>query len=138
MRKINFIALAIVVALAGCATEYYTYSGSPVIQGQGGASKRVGGVDLWVIGTPPRKFRVIGYLTDSRPGGPIPMAARDGQLAEKGTTAEAAGLIMNSDLSRYMGTFTTTNASAYTSGNVNLARDVANFNPKTHGYVESG
>ncbi len=137
MRKINFIALAIVVALAGCATEYYTYSGSPVIQGQGGASKRVGGVDLWVIGTPPRKFRVIGYLTDSRPGGPIPMAARDGQLAEKVRAAGGDGLIMNLDGSRYMGTFTTTNASAYTSGNVNLAGDVANFNANTNAYGNS-
>src|SRR5260370_12500859 len=98
MRKINFCAVAIVVALAGCDTEYYTYSGSPVIQGQGGASKRVGGVDLWVIGTPPRRFRVIGYLTDSRPGGPIPMAPRDAQLAQKVRAAGSAELILKSQV----------------------------------------
>ena len=74
MRKIKFILLAAVVSLTGCATDYYTYSGSPVIQGHGGASKRVDGIDLWVIGTPPRKFQVIGYIEDSRPGGPIPVA----------------------------------------------------------------
>jgi hypothetical protein len=87
------------LALAGFATEYYSYSGSPVIQGRGGASKRVGGVDLWIMGTPPCKFRVIGYLTDSRPAGPIPMAVRDGQLAANVRSQGGDGLIMNSDVS---------------------------------------
>jgi hypothetical protein len=137
MRKIKFILLAAVVSLAGCATEYYTYSGSPVIQGHGGASKRVDGIDLWVIGTPPRKFQVIGYIEDSRPGGPIPMAARDGQLAAKVRAAGGDGLIMSSDASRYIGTFTTANASAYTSGNVNFAGNGANFNANTNANANS-
>jgi hypothetical protein len=118
MKYLTFILLGTIVVLAGCATEYYSYSGSPIIQGQGGASRRVGGVDLCIMGTPPCKFRVVGFLTDSRPAGPIPMATRDGQLAAQVRAREGDGLIMNSDVSQYVGTLTTANASAYTTGNV--------------------
>lgn len=136
MKYLRFILVGAIVALAGCATEYYSYSGSPVIQGQGGASKRVGGIDLWIMGTPYCKFRVIGYLTDSRPGGPIPMATRDGQLAAKVRAAGGDGLIMHSDQSNYVGTFTTANASAYTSGNVSWTGNVGYFNANTNAATE--
>jgi len=56
-------------------------TGSGIYEGKGGASKNVNGVDIWLVGTPPRKFRIIGYITDSRPGGLIPMARRDADLA---------------------------------------------------------
>jgi hypothetical protein len=83
MKYIKFILLGTVLGLSACATNYYTYSGSPVLVGHGGASRKVGGVDLWVMGTPPWKYRVVGYIEDSRPGGPIPMAMRDRQLAAR-------------------------------------------------------
>jgi hypothetical protein len=35
--------------------------------GQGGAAKTINGVDIWQIGTPPRKFQIIGFIEDSRP-----------------------------------------------------------------------
>ncbi len=38
-------------------------------------------VPLWIVGTPPRKYYIIGYVTDSRPGGPIPMARRNPDMA---------------------------------------------------------
>jgi hypothetical protein len=56
-------------------------TGSGIYEGKGGASKNVNGVDIWLVGTPPRKFRIIGYITDSRPDGLIPMARRDADLA---------------------------------------------------------
>jgi hypothetical protein len=70
MKYIKFILLGTVLGLSACATNYYTYSGSPVLVGHGGASRKVGGVDLWVMGTPPWKYRVVGYIEDSRPGRP--------------------------------------------------------------------
>jgi hypothetical protein len=54
--------------------------GGPMI-GQGGASKRIDGIDIWVIGAPPREFQIIGYIEDSRPGGPPSMAQRNPALA---------------------------------------------------------
>jgi len=69
MKYIKLILLGAILALSGCSITYYTYSGSPVYTGQGGASKNVNGVDFWVMGTPPRKFRIIGYIEDSRKRG---------------------------------------------------------------------
>jgi len=55
-------------------------------EGKGDASKNVNGVDIWLVGTPLRKFKIIGYITDSRPAGPATMApatmaGRDADLA---------------------------------------------------------
>jgi hypothetical protein len=80
--KRRFLALVILTSLCGgCSTNYYNYSGSGIYEGKGGASKNINGIDIWLVGTPPRKFRIIGYITDSRPGGVIPMARRDADLA---------------------------------------------------------
>jgi hypothetical protein len=80
--KRPLFALVILTGLCGgCSTNYYTYSGSGIYEGKGGASKNVNGVDIWLVGTPPLKFRIIGYITDRRPGGLIPMARRDADLA---------------------------------------------------------
>ena len=38
------------------------------------ASKNINEVDIWFVGTPLRKFKIIGYITDSRPAGPATMA----------------------------------------------------------------
>jgi hypothetical protein len=108
----------IVMVLAGCAqTEYYTYSGSPVMIGTGGASKNVNGIDLWITGTPPRKFQVIGYITDSRFGGPIAMAGRNAGMAAEAKRAGGDGLIMSSDWMNQLGTYSTGNAYAWSTGN---------------------
>ena len=82
LYEVRLFALVILTGLCGgCSTNYYTYSGSGIYEGKGGASKNVNGVDIWLVGTPARKFRIIGYITDSRPGGLIPMARRDADLA---------------------------------------------------------
>ena len=79
------LALVILTILCGgCSTNYYTYSGSGIYEGRGGASKNVNGVDIWLVGTPLRKIRIIGYIMDSQPGGLIPMARRDIDLAASG------------------------------------------------------
>lgn len=118
-RLALFLLLALLVVLcAGCSTTYYAYSGSGIYQGQGGASKRVNGIDLWVVGTPPGRFRIVGYITDSRPNGPIPMATRDGQMAAKAKENGGDALLLSADEREFMGTYSTGNAIAISSGNV--------------------
>src|SRR5258708_30668568 len=75
-RLLASLFLGLTFLGGGCSTNYYTYSGSGIYEGRGGASKNINGIDIWLVGTPPRKFRIIGYITDSRPGGVIPMARR--------------------------------------------------------------
>jgi len=104
----------------GCSsTQYFPYSGSGQFVGNGGAALRMNGVDLWINGSPPRKFYVVGYIEDVRPGGPGPMSMRNYRLTEKAHAAGGDAVLVLSDQSQYVGTFssgnafTTVNASVY-------------------------
>ena len=96
-------------------------SGSGIYEGRGGASKNVNGVDIWLVGTPPRKFRIIGYITDSRPGGAIPMARRDADLAAEAKKNGGDGILLKAKQTDFLGTYPTGNATAIASGNVTTA-----------------
>ena len=109
------------ILVAGCSTNYYTYSGSGIYQGRGGAAKNIDGVDIWLVGTPLRKFKIIGYVTDSRPGGPIPMAMRDSDLATAAKKNGGDGILLKADQADFLGTYSTANATAVTNGNVTSA-----------------
>jgi hypothetical protein len=120
MKKLFFIVLLATLALflSGCVTDYYAYQGGAPMIGQGGASKRVDGIDIWLVGAPPRKFQIIGYIEDSRPGGPIPMARRNAKLAEVAKQQGGDGVLIQSDAAQYMGSVTTGNAYTTMSGNL--------------------
>lgn len=57
--------LVVAVVLLGCASvDYRPYEGKEnVVQGEGGTKDVVDGVEFWMTGTPPRKFRMIGIAT---------------------------------------------------------------------------
>lgn len=120
--KRRLLALVILTSwCGGCSTNYYTYSGSGIYEGKGGASKNINGIDIWLVGTPPRRFRIIGYIMDSRPGGPIPMARRDADLAAAAKRNGGDGLLLKAEQTDFLGTYSTGNATAITSGNVTTA-----------------
>jgi len=113
--------LVILISLCGgCSTNYYVYSGSGIYDGKGGASKNINGVDIWLVGTPPRRFRIIGYITDSRPA-PIPMARRDADLAAEAKKNGGDGILLKTDRTDFVGVYSTGNATAFTNGNVTTA-----------------
>jgi hypothetical protein len=65
------IILASVLALsAGPAfakTTFFKYEGRPQIRdGDGGVKQTNRGIDVWVQGSPPRKYEIIGTLVDDR------------------------------------------------------------------------
>ncbi len=71
MRRWTVAIMALVIgALAAPATagvQFSTYEGPDAVQtGTGGAKISKEGVDFWTQGTPPRRFQVLGFLTDSR------------------------------------------------------------------------
>jgi hypothetical protein len=84
--------------------------------GHGGASRVVGGVDFWVLGAPPRPYQIIGYIEDSRPGGPVTMAGRLGAVASQARAAGADGIIITSDNKEFMGTFSTASVNGWSNG----------------------
>lgn len=117
LMKRRLLALACLLTLvSACSTNYYTYSGSGVYQGRGGASKNVDGVDIWLVGTPPRKFKIIGYITDSRHQGVISMALRDSALASVAKKNGGDGILIQGDQREFLGTVSTGYANAVTNG----------------------
>jgi hypothetical protein len=64
---------------------------------------------------------IIGYVTDSRPGGPIPMARRDADLASEAKRNGGDGILMQADQSDFLGTYSTGSATAITDGSVTSA-----------------
>jgi hypothetical protein len=65
------VGLAAAALLAGPAawagTGFLTYDGwDSVQQGKGGEKKVVGGVDFWMAGSPPRRFKILGSIDGAR------------------------------------------------------------------------
>lgn len=104
LTKGPLLALVLLTVLcAGCSTNYYPYSGSGIYQGRGGASKNVDGVDIWLDGTPPRKFKIIGYITDSRHSGRISLALRDSALAAAAKNNGGDGILLKAEQTTFYG-----------------------------------
>lgn len=102
----NALLLSVTLfCLIGCAsTEYQAYEGrNTVFQGEGGTKRTVEGIDFWENGEPPRKFKVLGIVDDTRGAGLIPMAMRDKAIAEKAKKQGADAVILISSSSRYAG-----------------------------------
>ena len=68
MRKLISVGLICFAASAAYAgTQVATYDGPDAIQtGTGGTKLVKDGVDYWTTGTPPRSYKVLGIITDSR------------------------------------------------------------------------
>jgi hypothetical protein len=108
MRNI-FLTVFIIFA-AGCSTKYYQYSGGVPIIGKGGASQNIDSIDLWIDGSPPRRFRVIGVILDGRPGRGIAMALRNKQVASVAKKQGGDAVLFSFDESEYIGSINSSNA----------------------------
>lgn len=69
---IRFLALIAVfmtptVAMAGAKVQFSAYEGPESIKvGTGGTKITKNGVDYWTSGSPPRRYQIIGMITDKR------------------------------------------------------------------------
>ena len=71
MKKRMITALTTVFLLAGCAsvsTDYAAFEGvqAATVKGTGGAKVVVDGMEIWIDGEPPRKFKIIGFIDETR------------------------------------------------------------------------
>jgi len=72
------VAAALLVGPAARAgTGFLTYDGwDSVQQGRGGEKKVVDGVDFWMAGSPPRRFKILGTIDGAlRKGGLVGMVS---------------------------------------------------------------
>jgi len=93
--------------LAGCAsaTVFQAYEGpATVYKGTGGTKTVVDGIEFWNIGTPPRKYQIIGVIRDSRPSDALLMAFRDGSMAGEVKRQGGDAVILVYDNDKYVGT----------------------------------
>jgi hypothetical protein len=65
---IGLVAAALLAGPAAWAgTGFLTYEGwDSVQQGRGGEKKVVNGVDFWMAGSPPRRFKILGSIDGAR------------------------------------------------------------------------
>jgi hypothetical protein len=75
-----------------------------------------------------KKYRVVGYIEDTRLGGPIPMAMRNPQLAAPVRKQGGDALLLSSDNAEVMGSFSTANASATGWGSATTFGNTTTFN----------
>lgn len=72
MNSMTVVATMIAAFTGGCAamigteTRFTPWSGHAVAQGRGGAVETVDGIEIWTVGTPERKYRIIGVVEQSR------------------------------------------------------------------------
>src|SRR3546814_8427856 len=60
-------ALTIIASPALARQDFAAYEGRDAIQeGVGGAKVSKHGIDYWTNGTPPRRFQLLGFITDKR------------------------------------------------------------------------
>jgi hypothetical protein len=114
------------IALAG---DFVSYEGNdPVRLGSGGEKKIVDGIDFWSNGAPPRKFKIIGYVTGSRLKsgliGMIRMSGLDSSIAKEARKAGGDAVIL-------------TNSEAVTEGYINNTRTNAAMIANTSGSLNA-
>lgn len=82
------IALTTAYLLTGCAcvtTEYKAFEGAQeaIIDGKGGSKVVVDGMEIWDDGEPPRKFKITGFIDDTRGVGWMDVSSLRGDMVEK-------------------------------------------------------
>ena len=118
--KLTIIGLATAsLTFAACtSTQYATYSGSPVLVGEGGASRMVQGLEVWVMGTPPRSYRVIGYIKDNHyEGNWKSSSVIPTSVATQARAAGADAVIISSDSHDAVGAFSYASLNGWGTGN---------------------
>jgi hypothetical protein len=110
-------ALAIVLSLAGCAgatTEYKAFQGvrEGIVDGKGVAKIVVDGMDIWEDGEPPRKFKVLGFIDDTRGTNWIHTTLHRGDIVKKAREAGGDAVIKLNAQSQLEGFYSAGGASA--------------------------
>lgn len=61
------VVVALVASSANAGAKFAVYEGRDAVrEGNGGTKVQKDGIDFWTTGDPPRKYQVIGILTDKR------------------------------------------------------------------------
>jgi len=87
---------AVLLGLAACATTTFKpleVNGDIVYEGRGGARSVHDGMDIWVDGDPPRRYRVLGVINDQRYDEAKPMAQLPSDVVNRARQVGGQALI---------------------------------------------
>ncbi|HET7527077.1 MAG TPA: hypothetical protein VFK10_14140 [Burkholderiaceae bacterium] len=119
LRSLPFAVVVCLVALAGCATTTYKpfeTRGDAIFDGKGGVMAARDGMEIWNFGDPPRRYKVLGFIDDERPGAPGPMSRLYGDVVTKAREVGGEALIQLRNQSQIIGYQSTDSATAPASG----------------------
>jgi len=120
VRLLPFPMLACVLALAGCAatTTYKPFEarGDAIVVGKGGVMAPRDGMEVWNFGDPPRRYKVLGFIDDERPGDSSSMSRLYGDVVKKAREIGGEALIQVRSQSQVIGYRSTDSATTAASG----------------------
>lgn len=96
----SFILAALIASSpAAFPQEFEKWEGkATVLEGDGGTKKVVDGIDFWAMGNPPRKYVLLGYISDRRHKsglrGKISMSHLDADIAKVAKEAGGDAVIL--------------------------------------------
>jgi hypothetical protein len=107
-------------------------SRNAVREGQGGERKTVDGVDFWMRGDPPKRYQIIGSLTDERHKtglfGMIRMASLESDIANAAKAAGGDAVVLEGEGDETIGTVGSNFSNANgTYGNGSFNGNATNF-----------
>jgi hypothetical protein len=117
VRAAILIALILASTSALAGVEYQAYEGKePIMDGQGGTRVSKHDIDYWTMGTPPRKFQIIGLITDVRKSGKLSGKTIGSEtIAKKVKAAGGDAVIVYDASTQQAGVYSS--GSAYATGN---------------------
>lgn len=114
------------LSIPAFASDFVVYEGKDAIrEGNGEEKKPVDGIDFWANGAPPKKFKILGYIEDTRRQsgliGKLRMSGLDSSVAKQAKGAGGDAVIVvdaNAETTGYVGnSYTSEQASATSNGN---------------------
>lgn len=130
MKKRYLILAGLLLAAPAVAEpQFMTYEArNPIREGQGGDRKTVDSIDFWVHGDPPRRYQIIGSLTDERHKtglwGAIRMSSFESDIAKAAKAAGGDAVILDSEKDEVLGVV----GSAFGTANATYGSGTANAN----------
>jgi hypothetical protein len=59
----QLLVVSTALVVSACSTDYQRWEGPPIVRdGTGGTRKNIHGMDVWMNGTPPTRYRVLGFI----------------------------------------------------------------------------
>lgn len=127
MKRVVVVVLTLAASTIGAghalaSPEFIGYEGKNAVhEGQGGEKKTVNGVDFWFNGDPPRRFKVLGSVSDRRMKtglyGIIRMSGLEYDIAKAAAAAGGDAVILQSQGDDLLGVSGIGNAYATSNGN---------------------